>query len=107
MTARGTIRTMTALLSRWLERRAPIAEAIERQLINAQHKEPSRRPGRDDVASRLDACFFEPVRRDAHPHHLDPVELVLRACDHWDRTRWPGRNGRLAFARTVFSAYVL
>ena len=32
---------------------------------------------------------------------------MARAYDHWDSTRWPGRNGRIAFAHVVYAAFML
>src|SRR5262249_5107064 len=37
----------------------------------------------------------------------DPAELVMRAFYLWQQTRWPGRNGRLRYAHTLFNVYVL
>src|SRR5262249_15144606 len=38
---------------------------------------------------------------------LDPLELVARAYQHWQRHRWPGRNGRLAYAWTLYAVFLL
>ena len=120
-----------ALLTAYLDRRAFIVEAIERQILNVQDKEPAR--GRD--RSRLELLLvkavdgavalphgsrscaslaaahvedgFKPVSRDTYSHRLEPVDLVMRAYDHWDATRWPGRNGRVAFAHVVFAAFMI
>ena len=122
----------TALLTHFLDRRALVADAIERQLLNVQHKHASRSGNRDAFEARLAACFFdasavprslfalqgqlaaahradgfEPAHREASVPHLDPVELMLRAYDYWDSTRWPGRNGRLTFAQTIYAVFVL
>src|SRR5215212_5393679 len=104
------------LLTHVLDRRAEAIDGIERQLLNVQHKDTGRRRDRDELESRLGACFadasaprallavqgqlaaahrgdgFESVRREANAPHIDPVELLVRAYDHWDSTRWPGRN---------------
>lgn len=37
----------------------------------------------------------------------DPLELIARATVHWDNNRWPGRNGRLTYAQTIYSVFVL
>ena len=42
---------------------------------------------------------FEAVVPDAAAHTLDPLELILRAYHLWEHGRWPGRTGRLSFAR--------
>jgi hypothetical protein len=121
-----------ALLAALLARRGPIAEAIEGRLLNVQGKEISRSRNRAHFAQILDSCFFdapglprdlarvkgrlaaahvadgfEPVLLDRRSHHFDPLELIARAYDHWERRRWPGRNGRLTYARSLFAAFVL
>jgi hypothetical protein len=117
-----------ALLTAYLDRRAFIVEAIERQMLNVQDKEPARSRARSrlelllvksiDGAAALPHGFrsyaslaaahaedgFQPVSRDTYAHRLDPVDLVMRAYDHWDATRWPGRNGRVACAHVVYGA---
>ena len=35
------------------------------------------------------------------------MELVLRACHHWDSTRWPGTNGRLVYAQSLYAVFML
>ena len=120
-----------ALLGACLDRRAVIVEAIERQILNVQDKETSRSRDRGLLERLLAGLFhaaigiphlsgafgtlaaahlddgFEPVSRDRYSHRLDPVDLVARASDHWDATRWPGRNGRVAFAHVVYGAFML
>jgi hypothetical protein len=51
---------------------------------------------------------FKP--RPVHHLHNDlihPAEMMLRAVHCWQQTRWPGRNGRLHYAHTLFNLYVL
>ena len=50
---------------------------------------------------------FEPARQDGYARGLDPVELVFRACHHWNSSRWPGRNSRLVFAQSLYAVFVL
>src|SRR4051812_13967540 len=57
-------------------------------------------------AARL-ADGFEAAAGDGYSRELDLVELVLRAYHHWDRDRWPGRTGRIAYAQSLYSAFVL
>jgi hypothetical protein len=119
------------LLRAYLDRRPLIVEAIERQLLNVQDKETSRGRDRGRLERLLTGVFhqasglphmsgahatlaaahvedgFEPAGRGTHSHRLDPVDLVARAYDHWDSTRWPGRNGRIAFAQVVYAAFML
>ena len=38
---------------------------------------------------------------------LDPVEMMIRAFHLWQQTRWPGRNGRVRYAHTLFNLHLL
>ena len=120
-----------ALLGAYLDRRAVIVEAIERQMLNVQDKETSRSRDRGRLERLLAGFFdaaialphlsgahgtlgaahvndgFEPAARGTYSHRLDPVDLVARAYDHWETTRWPGRNGRVAFAHVVYATFML
>ena len=120
-----------ALLGAYLDRRAVIVEAIERQMLNVQDKETSRSRDRGRLERLLAGFFdaaiglphlsgahgtlaaahvddgFQPVSRGTYSHRLDPVDLVVRAYDHWETTRWPGRNGRIAFAHVVYAAFMI
>jgi hypothetical protein len=42
-----------------------------------------------------------------HNDLVDPAEMMIRAFHLWRQTRWPGRNGRLRYAHTLFNLYVL
>lgn len=44
---------------------------------------------------------------DLHNHPIHPAEMMIRAFYCWRQTRWPGRNGRLHYAHTLFNLYVL
>ena len=101
---------------------------------SAHEGSPTRRTAdRESIADIFNRCFFEspaisrhlsglngqldaahvadgfepPARQDGYSRSLDPVELVLRACHHWDSGRWPGRNGRLVFAQSLYAVFVL
>ena len=50
---------------------------------------------------------FEPARLDGYSRDLNPVELILRAWHHWERNRWPGRNGRIEYAHSLYAAFLL
>ena len=119
------------LLSVFLDRRARITDDIEQRLLNVQGKAAARNRNRADVERVFSACFFEveglpralsqlkgqlasehaadgfeAVTLERGSHQLDAVELIFRAYDHWDRHRWPGRNGRLVFAQTLYCVYL-
>jgi hypothetical protein len=38
---------------------------------------------------------------------IDPAELMRRGFHLWSSTRWPGRDGRLRYAHTLFNLYVV
>jgi hypothetical protein len=41
-----------------------------------------------------------------HNDLVDPAEMMRRAFHLWAQTRWPGRNGRVHYARTLFNLYL-
>jgi hypothetical protein len=45
--------------------------------------------------------------RDLHNDLIHPAEMMIRAFYCWQLTRWPGRNGRMHYAHTLFNLYVL
>jgi hypothetical protein len=121
-----------ALFNELLTRYQAIVEQIESRLLNVQGREPSRNRSRDYFERIFSSCFyetpglprelsalrgqldashvadgFEPVVLDAAAHTLDPLELILRAYHVWEHERWPGRNGRLSFARVLFGVFLL
>ena len=42
-----------------------------------------------------------------HNDVVDPAEMSVRGFHLWRQTRWPGRNGRLRYAHTLFNLYVI
>jgi oligopeptide/dipeptide ABC transporter ATP-binding protein len=42
-----------------------------------------------------------------HNDLVDPGELMTRAFLLWQRTRWPGHDGRVRYAHTLFNLYLL
>ena len=42
-----------------------------------------------------------------HNGLADPAEMMVRAFHLWQQTRWPGRNGRIRYAHTLFNLYVI
>ena len=42
-----------------------------------------------------------------HNGLINPAELMVRAFHLWQLTRWPGRNGRVRYAQTLFNLYVV
>jgi hypothetical protein len=121
-----------ALFDQFLSRRQEIVERIEQHLLNVQGKDTSRRRDRAHFDNLLSFCFFalpglsptqarlkgqlaarhlaegfDPVPLDKYSHELDPLELIPRAYHHWERHRWPGRSGRLTYAQTIYTVFML
>ena len=121
-----------ALLTELLTRHQPIVDQIESRLLNVQGKDTARNRSREYFDEVFSSCFydtaglprnlsglkgqllashiadgFEPVVLDGAAHTLDPLELILRAYDIWKHARWPGRNGRLSYARVLFGVFLL
>jgi hypothetical protein len=42
-----------------------------------------------------------------HNGLIDPAEMMIRGFHLWRQTRWPGRNGRVHYAHTLFNLYVI
>jgi hypothetical protein len=42
-----------------------------------------------------------------HNGLVDPAEMMIRGFHLWRQTRWPGRNGRVRYAHTLFNVYVI
>jgi hypothetical protein len=128
----GAFPDHVSLLTRLLDRRHDIVENIERRVLNVQGKRASRDVPRGEIDRLFHGCFFdapglpsdlsrlhghlaaahiadgfEPVRLDASSDRLDPLDLVARAHRHWEQHRWPGRNGRIAYARRLYSVFIL
>jgi len=120
------------LLTALLDRQAAIVERIEARLLNVQGKDIARITDHRDLDRPFTACFFEapglppalarlegqlhaahladgfePVLLERTAHQLNPLELIVRAYGVWDRQRWPGRNGRLGYARVLYGVFML
>jgi hypothetical protein len=53
------------------------------------------------------AAGFRP-RQVQHVYNdlIHPAEMMIRAFHCWQQTRWPGSNGRVHFAHTLFNLYL-
>ncbi len=112
-----------ALLEQFLDGREQIVGDIERRMLTVRGR------ATDDI---LTSCFFEspavatessrlkgqlaaahlaegfdPVPADNYLREIDPVGLVRFAQHVWDRDRRPGRNGRIAYAQSVYAVFIL
>ena len=127
-----SFQTHVEFLKGFLARRDEIVERVA-ALLNAQRKPAQSLQDAALLSRHLDDCFFTlagsssdqaSLRRqlsEAHwasgfkPRHtpgqpndlVDPAELMTRAFHLWQRTRWPGQDGRTRYAHTVFNLYLL
>ena len=120
------------LLQLFLAHRDPIIQRIQ-ELLNAQRK-PLHYLTDAPVLSRLfEDCFFTlaavtrhqsslrgqlqdshwsggfrpRVMPGVHNDLVDPAQMMIRGFHFWQQTRWPGRNGRVRYAHTLFNLYLL
>src|SRR5580765_8612262 len=71
--------------------------------------------GITDSQSRLRGQLEEAQRARFRPREMpgvhngliDPAEIMTRVFHLWQQTRWPGRNGRVRYAHTLFNLYVI
>jgi hypothetical protein len=121
-----------AVLEQFLAGRRDIVDDIERRLLNVRGKRAGQHSDRGSLDGMLNSCFvespagahdalrlkgqlaaahlsdgFETTSGDGYSRELDPVELILRARHEWDRDRWPGRNGRIAYAQSLYAVFIL
>ena len=120
------------LLGQFLAGRQQIVEDIDRRLLNVRGKATAQATDCRFFDDILTKCFFEspavstegsrlkgqlaaahlaegfdPVPADDYSREIDPVGLVRYAQHVWDRDRWPGRNGRIAYAQSVYAVFIL
>lgn len=123
---------MVELLRFFLAHRAGLVERIQ-GLLNAQRQPPDYLRDAALLSDQFDHCFltlpgvtpaqarsldqleeahwangFKP--RDLPGLHnglIDPAEMMIRAFHLWQQTRWPGRNGRVRYAHTLFNLYLI
>jgi hypothetical protein len=120
------------LLRLFLTHREEIVESIE-AVLNAQRKPIQYLQDQSLLSRHFEDCFFartavtasqtrlrgqlEEAHRaggfrprqvqDLHNDLIHPAEMMIRGFFCWQQTRWPGRNGRMRYAQTLFNLYVL
>lgn len=120
------------LLQSFLAHRGEIVEKIQ-ALLNAQRRPREQLQDPRMLSRQFEDCFFvspavghdcsllrgqleeahwasgfRPRRMPGmHNDLVDPAEMTIRGFHFWQQTRWPGRNGRVRFAQTLFNLYVL
>jgi hypothetical protein len=120
------------LLRLFLTHREDIVGSIE-SILNAQRKPIGYLQDRSLLSRHFEDCFFELTAvtarqtrlkgqleeahwaggfkprqvQDLHNDLIHPAEMMIRGFYCWQQTRWPGRNGRMHYAHTLFNLYVL
>jgi hypothetical protein len=120
------------LLRLFLTRRSEIVERIQ-GLLNAQRKPAHYLQDVPLLSRQLEDCFFALAgvtreqanlntqleeahwasgfkpRRTSGQHNdlVSPAEMMTRGFHLWQRTRWPGYDGRVRYAQTLFNLYLL
>jgi hypothetical protein len=120
------------LLQCFLSHRGDIVERIQ-DVLNAQRKPVEYLQDGPVLSRQFEDCFFtlsaitpsqSRLRGQLEQSHwasgftpkslpglhnglVDPAEMMIRAFHLWRRTRWPGRNGRVHYAHTLFNLHVI
>jgi hypothetical protein len=120
------------LLHFFLAHRGDIVERIQ-GLLNAQRKPVEYLRDTPSLSRHFEDCFYllaaaaddqARLRNQLEEAHwaggfrpremagmynglVDPAEIMTRAFYLWQQTRWPGRNGRVRYAHTLFNLYVI
>ena len=120
------------LLRLFLTHREDIVESIE-AVLNAQRKPIGYLQDQSLLSRHFEDCFFARTAvtasqkhlrgqleeahwaggfrprqvQDLHNDLIHPADMMIRGFYCWQQTRWPGRNGRMHYAHTLFNLYVL
>ena len=119
------------LLRFFLGHREAIVERIE-ALLNAQRRPIEFLQDHARLSRHFEDCFFPPgapgeggrlrgrleeahwaagftprALPGLHNSLIDPAEMTIRVFHLWRQTRWPGRNGRIRYAHTLFNLYLI
>jgi hypothetical protein len=97
-------------------RRRPGSDLQDAGLLRREIEHRFAHPGlggeRSQLRGELEEAYWKSAFRPRNIPGLrnglvDPGEMAVRAFHLWQQTRWPGRNGRIRYAHTLFSLYVL
>ena len=128
----GPFQAHIELLQVFLANRSAVVERIQ-ALLNAQRKPVEYLQDGSRLFHDFEDCFFTlpgltisqaSLRGQLEEAHwadgfkprtipglhnglVDPAEMMIRAFHLWQQTRWPGRNGRVRYAHTLFNLYVI
>src|SRR5215831_8852677 len=120
------------LLQLFLAHRDEIVERIQ-GLLNAQRKPTQYLQDGPPLSRHFEDCFFTLTgvtsdqsrlrgqldqahwasgfrpRKSPGLHNdlVDPAEMTVRAFYLWRQTHWPGHNGRVRYAHTLFNLYLI
>ena len=120
------------LLQLFITHRTAIVDAIQ-GLLSAQQKSLRFQQDLNQLGRLFEDCFFsqpgvpreksvlrgqlqqshwadgfKPRDMPGIPNEMfDPADLTARAFNVWNHTRWPGRNGRIRYAQSLFNLYVV
>ena len=132
MTGEVPFQAHVDLLRFFLARRDAIVERVQ-ELLNAQRRPIEDLQDGSLLSHQFEDCFFtlpgiapsdaslRGQLEDAHwasgfrPREIpglhngpaDPAEMMMRVFYLWRQTRWPGRNGRVRYAQTLFNLSVI
>jgi hypothetical protein len=86
--------------------------ALSRLFENCFFTLPAITPSQSRLRGQLDdahsAGGFRPRKMPGvHNGLIDPAEMMTRVFYLWRQTRWPGRNGRIRYAHTLFNLYLI
>jgi len=98
---------------RYLQNRSLLSHHFEdcffaRTAVTPSQTRPDLPTDRGQLEEAHWAGGFRP--RQVHYLHNDlihPAEMMIRGFHCWQQTRWPGRNGRMHYAHTLFNLYVI
>ncbi len=97
--------------------RQPVEYFADRTLLSRQVEDcffglPTLTPGQVCLRGQLqrahwDSGFKPRDMPGLHNDLVDPGEMMRRAFQQWQQTRWPGRSGRARYAQTLFNLYLI
>ena len=126
----GPFQAHIELLQFFLAHRSDIVERIQ-GLLNAQRKPTEYLQDGSVLFRHFEDCFFIGATQSQahlrgqleeaqwasgfkprdipglHNGLVDPAEMMIRGFHLWQQTRWPGRNGRVRYAHTLYNLYVI
>jgi hypothetical protein len=98
---------------RYLQDRSLLSRHFEdcffaRTAVTASQTRPDLPTDRGQLEEAHWAGGFRPRQVDyLHNDLAHPAEMMIRGFHFWQQTWWPGRNGRMHYAHTLFNLYVI